>query len=254
MVVSCSAYGCTNRRIHGTKLTFHRIPKDPILKASWIRAIRRKNWSPTKNSYLCSEHFKENDFNRTYACKRALLREDAVPSIFKGFHSYPSEAKKVHASKQGKKFKVPEYHIEENVHDKHISSRRGCFLKCKKYAEIYSTEAVMQKSNCPEITAFENQWKSKYESSEKDRESDGDTSEASTRENNKKYVIGSPPDLEPERIIGAADKNGELMFLIKWKGSYQANLVRATEANVKYPQIVINFYEERLTWLLKDRK
>ncbi|XP_035214890.1 chromobox protein homolog 3-like isoform X2 [Stegodyphus dumicola] len=213
MVVTCSAYGCTNRRIHGTKLTFHRIPKDPVLKASWIRAIRRKDWIPTKNSYVCSEHFKENDFNRTYACKRVLLREDAVPSIFKGLHSYPSEAKKVHASRQGKKFKVPEYHIEEDVHD--ISSKRDRFLKWKKCAEIDNTEVVMQKSNCPEITAFENQWKSKYESSEKERESDADTSDSSTEENNKKYVRGFPPDREPERIIGATDKNGELMFLMK---------------------------------------
>ncbi|KFM80891.1 THAP domain-containing protein 1, partial [Stegodyphus mimosarum] len=85
---TCSAYGCTNRcskKIPG--VTFHAFPKNKIKRAAWIKAVRRKNWTPTVYSRLCSEHFSEDQIDRSsLACVR--LRENAVPNIFKGFPAH----------------------------------------------------------------------------------------------------------------------------------------------------------------------
>lgn len=53
---------------------------------------------------------------------------------------------------------------------------------------------------------------------------------------------------EAERIVGATDEYGELHFLIKWKNKKEADLIPSKIANVKIPQMVIAFYEQRLSW------
>ncbi|XP_011874434.1 PREDICTED: chromobox protein homolog 5 isoform X2 [Vollenhovia emeryi] len=56
-------------------------------------------------------------------------------------------------------------------------------------------------------------------------------------------VQGFKRGLEADKILGSADDNGDLM-----KGTDAVDMVSAEEANIKCPQIVIRFYEDRITW------
>ncbi|XP_063242352.1 zinc finger protein 70-like isoform X2 [Bacillus rossius redtenbacheri] len=95
-MLQCVACGCNNQpciaREDGqqeeneeeSKVTFHRFPKDAARRAAWIQAVHKKNWSPTTNSVLCSDHFTEDCFDRISSFM-VRMREYAVPSVFPAF-------------------------------------------------------------------------------------------------------------------------------------------------------------------------
>ncbi|XP_069495096.1 THAP domain-containing protein 7 isoform X4 [Ambystoma mexicanum] len=89
MVRTCSAANCVNRHTPTSKrrgITFHRFPKEAIRRELWVSAVTQSHstadtsWTPSIHSSLCSQHFVDQDFDRTGQTVR--LRESAVPSLF----------------------------------------------------------------------------------------------------------------------------------------------------------------------------
>ncbi|ODN05140.1 Chromobox protein 5 [Orchesella cincta] len=62
-------------------------------------------------------------------------------------------------------------------------------------------------------------------------------------------AAGFGKGLQAEKIVGATEgDDGKLLFMVKWKDSDATELVTASEAKVKCPQVVISFYEGIIKW------
>ena len=82
----CCAPGCSNGRKTRGDLQFYCIPKDINRRRVWLRRIRRKNFTPTENTRLCSAHFfggqKSDDIDSVY-CNPPIFKHSHVKSKLK---------------------------------------------------------------------------------------------------------------------------------------------------------------------------
>ncbi|XP_073835538.1 chromobox protein homolog 1-like [Musca autumnalis] len=147
-----------------------------------------------------------------------------------------------------------EYSVERIEDKRVINGKTEYYLKWKGYPRSENTWEPEENLDCPDlIAAYEESIKPKKPDAKK-RSSTAPGGEPKTKrkiaedEKDNRKTVGFDRGLEPSKILGATDSSGELMFLMKWKGSDEADLVPAKQANVRCPQIVIQFYEERLTW------
>uniref|UniRef100_S4RV78 Chromobox 1 n=1 Tax=Petromyzon marinus TaxID=7757 RepID=S4RV78_PETMA len=174
-----------------------------------------------------------------------------------------SKQNKKHLEEEGE-LEEEEYVVEKVLDRRVVKGKVEYLLKWKGFSHDDNTWEPEENLDCPElITQYLDSQKStpKHSGASEER-GEGQKRKASSlngsddgRSKKKKEerkaddrIRGFTRGLEPERIIGATDSSGELMFLMKWRDSDEADLVPAKEANLKCPQVVISFYEERLTW------
>ncbi|XP_072394666.1 chromobox protein homolog 3-like [Diabrotica undecimpunctata] len=147
---------------------------------------------------------------------------------------------------------APEEYVVEKILDSRINDHgiKEYFLKWIGYEEKDNTWEPEGNLDCPGlIEAFEKEKAKKDKENERKRRPSTLTEQrAVKKKTDDKKSLGFDRGLEPEKIIGATDSPGQLMFLIKWNGTDEADLVPAKQANVRCPQVVIKFYEERLKW------
>jgi len=132
-------------------------------------------------------------------------------------------------------------------------------LKWKGFPDSENTWEPAENLECPElIAAFVAEQKEKQQTSTsngKRSHSNNNTNEVNNNNSPTKRPriefeqTGYHRGLVPEMLMGATDiYDGELMFLVKWKGVARPELVPSRIVNKQSAQLVIKFYEDRLTW------
>jgi len=163
-----------------------------------------------------------------------------------------------------------EEYIVEKVVDKRI--KHGVvqyFLKWKNYPESENSWEPAENLQCAELIAvFERKLKQLNKAKPRGR-AGSTTSTSSTSpapaaaasskkskpvqvdEKKKKTRVDESAaydGFEGEKVLGATNQDGEIQFLMKWKDCDEATMVPRHIANVRWPQVVIAFYESRLDW------
>ncbi|XP_076824325.1 chromobox protein homolog 1-like [Clavelina lepadiformis] len=150
-----------------------------------------------------------------------------------------------------------EYEVEKVVDKRIHKSKVQYLIKWKGFSDADNTWEPDENLDCPDLIAeFETNLGKKLKDTPKDDKKRKLPSSEKPDSVKKSRPVGSEDirlrgfarGLKPEKIIGATDSGGQLTFLMKWENSDEADLVPSEEANKKCPQVVIKFYEERLTW------
>ena len=78
MPKSCCAVGCTSRYHKGSRISFYRIlskSRCPKRRRLWITVLRRENWVPGADNWVCAKHFVGGIEDATLTAYRQLKKQ-----------------------------------------------------------------------------------------------------------------------------------------------------------------------------------
>jgi len=83
----CSVYGCYNNSDKNRDVSYHDFPSNIDQAKAWKIRIRREGFEPSKHSYVCSKHFKPEDFttpskDTPLPYQKPRLKRGSIPSLF----------------------------------------------------------------------------------------------------------------------------------------------------------------------------
>ncbi|XP_060945755.1 chromobox protein homolog 1a [Limanda limanda] len=240
--------------------TQDRIGVSPRAQRKPTRSFPREAEAPSSDVKLATVAVKKGkkaEEEEQPAAPAAAAPEEAAAAAPPAAAAAPAVAEGAAAAAAAAEEEEEEEYVVEKVLDRRVMKGRVEFLlKWKGFSDEDNTWEPQDNLDCPDLIAeYMQKHKEKEEKKKETKrkaptEATGDSAERGSKKKKEEgeKARGFGRGLQPERIIGATDSSGELMFLMKWKNSDEADLVPAKEANVKCPQVVISFYEERLTW------
>jgi len=157
-----------------------------------------------------------------------------------------SEKKKRRNSSSSNESSTVSSKKDDSSKDNKSKKRKADSEEKDKSLKDKNKEKEMEREKKEEKTKKDQARRMINDSKKSDDENDKETKEKSSDKSDK----SSPFDngLEADKIIGATDINGSVAFLVQWKNSNKAMLIPSKLARTKIPQLVIDFYEQRLTW------
>ncbi|VEN40747.1 unnamed protein product [Callosobruchus maculatus] len=88
-MVKCCAV-CKTRFRHDEGRSYHRFPNDHETRTQWLQILGKENLHITKNTFVCSDHFAADSFEKKNS-ERVYLKKDAVPCPSRQDQQLPSK-------------------------------------------------------------------------------------------------------------------------------------------------------------------
>ncbi|XP_048029372.1 THAP domain-containing protein 1-like isoform X3 [Megalobrama amblycephala] len=138
---SCCVTDCKNRFNKESDLSFYRLPKAKEKRSKWIAAIRRNNWNPGSETWICSCHFvsgKKSD---------DPLHPDYVPSLF----SFTSKTDRTRAVKNLERYQ----RFREVSVKRFVSANTSKELAATALMNLYQSSTLKKEVQMVEIQGTE---------------------------------------------------------------------------------------------------